>query len=233
MESLLAGSVSLAHGIRVTLRGVMPSPPGNDGAASERTADVTARLAAAVHAGDAAKLGELYARTAPALFAWISGRWSRGLRSKFDAEDLLQECWVEALGRFTTFDPKKGTFRRWMIGVAHYVMLNRIRRLSRAEAHLKAFPAAIDPDSLSQIPADVSTVSRRVSRDEALAKFVAFIHDLEDADREILLHCGLEDLSAREAGEALGLSTAAVEKRWQRLRARIRENVDWEPLISG
>ena len=37
------------------------------------------------------------------------------------------------------------------------------------------------------------------------------------------MHCGLEDMPCTLAAVRLGLGVEAVTKRWQRLRARLRE----------
>ena len=65
-------------------------------------------------------------------------------------------------------------------------------------------------------------MSRRVSRDEELARFREAVAALPEDERKLVLHCGLEGLPLREVGERLGISEEAAGKRWQRLRARLR-----------
>ena len=75
----------------------------------------------------------------------------------------------------------------------------------------------------NELPIEVTTISRRVRRDEALTAFVDHIATLDETDRGILLHRGLEGLEHTEVAELLDLSAAAAMKRWQRLRDRLRE----------
>jgi hypothetical protein len=44
------------------------------------------------------------------------------------------------------------------------------------------------------------------------------------------MHCGFEEFTCASAAVQLGLTTDAVIKRWQRLRARMRES-GWDRVL--
>jgi DNA-directed RNA polymerase specialized sigma24 family protein len=55
-----------------------------------------------------------------------------------------------------------------------------------------------------------------------MARFLERINAFAREERELVLYCGLEGSSCREAATRMGLSEEATLKRWQRLRAELR-----------
>ena len=186
-----------------------PAPPEPD--------PNTASLAKAVASGQFERFQPLYDRVAPSLFAWARLRILPELRQRVDANDLSQEVWMRALAAFERFDPVQGSFRAWLFGVAKRVLLEGVRR-ARRDGH-----AAGSVFDLQGVPESVTAISTRLARDESLERLLAHVQQLERTDREILVHLGLEGLRAAEAAQRLGLEREMVTKRWQRLRAKLRE----------
>jgi RNA polymerase sigma factor (sigma-70 family) len=58
-------------------------------------------------------------------------------------------------------------------------------------------------------------------RDENLAAFDRVLQGMPNAERDLILLCGLEGLPLQEVAARLGLGVEAVTKRWQRLRERL------------
>jgi DNA-directed RNA polymerase specialized sigma24 family protein len=77
--------------------------------------------------------------------------------------------------------------------------------------------------ALQGVPQSVTSFTQRLARDDAVRAFLRAAQALEETDRMLLVHCGLEDETAAEAATKLGLAEEAARKRWQRLRARLRE----------
>jgi RNA polymerase sigma factor (sigma-70 family) len=186
----------------------------------------TEMLVRQVQGGDLGPFGSLYTRIAPALFAWASLRIPRHLRGNLEPEELVQEVWCRALDRISTFDPVR-SFRYWIFRIAANTLLENLRRYARgtrsrppADGHHPRSPTD-DPD---QVPAMITTVSRRVSRDEAVHAFVEEVGRFTDEDKKLLLYRGLEGRSHSEVAERLGISVEAAVKRWQRLRERLRHH---------
>jgi RNA polymerase sigma factor (sigma-70 family) len=169
--------------------------------------------------------GKLYADVAPTLVAWASLRVRRALRGFVDIEDLVQEVCCRAYEKFDTFDPAKGEFRRWIFGVANNVLRETLAAAARPTAQAARLDVS-SRDLLDQLPDDITSVGRRFSRDEELAKFVEKLDGLDDDDRKLLIYRGLEGLGHAEAADLLGISRDAAEKRWQRLVRRVE---DWRP----
>ena len=60
---------------------------------------------------------------------------------------------------------------------------------------------------------------------------VEHVASIDELDRKVLIHCGLEDMPCSLAAVRLGLGVEAVTKRWQRLRAKLRTS-GVESLLS-
>lgn len=170
-----------------------------------------------------------YEPLAPAVRAWAVLQTRGPLGHVLDADDLVQEVLVQAYRSFATFDPARGSFRGWTFGVAAHVAQGLLRHLARATAHgggraLQALASRAD-----SLPEDATTISRRVARDEGMRRFLARVLELEDDDRRLLVHRGIEGLKYAEVAAILGWNTELAKKRWQRLRERLRAM----PAVTG
>ncbi len=179
----------------------------------------TADLARAAQAGDARQFERLYERVAPQLWAWAA------LRAPADVEpgDLLGEVWLRAVQSLRTHDAESHEFRAWLFGIAKHVLLQVLRERSRAPRANASAGSSTLAGSLDACPQSVTAVSTRLARDEALAAFLERVRALDPTDRDILVHCGLEGFTCVETATRLGLSAEAATKRWQRLRAELRD----------
>src|SRR5438876_5762634 len=43
------------------------------------------------------------------------------------AEEVVQEAWLVAVRRVRTFDPRRGSFRAWLLGIAAHVVRDQLR----------------------------------------------------------------------------------------------------------
>ncbi|MCB9898214.1 MAG: sigma-70 family RNA polymerase sigma factor [Planctomycetes bacterium] len=170
-----------------------------------------------------------YEPLAPALRAWAALQVRGPLGSVLDADDLVQEVLVQLYGSFARFDPARGDFRGWTFGVASRVAQSLLRRLARSSA--RGGGTALEPlaSRADSLPQDATTISRRVARDEGMQRFLARVLELDEDDRRLLVHRGLEGLGHAEVGALLGWTPDQANKRWQRLRTRLRDM----PAVQG
>jgi RNA polymerase sigma-70 factor (ECF subfamily) len=157
--------------------------------------------------------------------AWANLRLTPPLRRVLEVEDVVQEVWCRALAGLSTYDPSRASFRTWIFAIANHVMLKGYRRLRRNAST----PAERRG---REVPAEVTSVSQRLVRDETLARCIRTLSELEGDDRLLLIHCGLEGLTTVECAHILGISPDACLKRWQRLRARVRETEAFTDLLA-
>lgn len=187
--------------------------------------DPTPRTESLVHSfqrGAEQAFAPLYERLAPALYAWAVLRAPRGV----DPGDLLGETWLRAVRSVHEFDAGRASFRAWIFGIAKKVLLHELRARAR---HVTASEGRGEDSrapraGLEGVPAVVTSLSLRFEREETLARFVERINGLAREERELVLYCGLEGCSCREAATRMGLSEEAALKRWQRLRLELRSS---------
>ena len=159
--------------------------------------------------------------TASVLYSWACLRVPRVLRSRIDPEDVVQETFCRAFEQRASFDEERGAFRAWVFGIAANVVRKGMRRLRETPAAaLDGGASALD---LEGFPASLTTVSRRVARDEEMLAFVARLDELDEEERRLVVHRGLEERPLAEVAKLMGMEAAAVRKRWQRLRAKLEE----------
>ncbi len=184
----------------------------------------TQELAARAHAGEAERFGELYERIAPSLYTWAEIRIRPDLRQWVDPGDVVQEVWCRAWKIFDSFDPKTVTFRYWVFRVAKNVLLEAFRKLESPTFKARSRDAAASRAlELADVPDSATAITRRVAREESLQLFAKWVQSLDEDDRMLLVHHGLEGLSQAEVAERLQMGREAVAKRWQRLLARVIE----------
>lgn len=186
-----------------------------------KAGDNTQDLARA--AGDGGSFGALYCRVAPALYAWAELRIGPALRARIDPDDLVQEICCRAFQGFHNYQPERGPFRGWIFGIGNTVLKNALMQLGRVPT--QARPAALDQstDLLDQLPDEVTSVSRRLAKSERMKEFLEHVRGLDEEEQKLLLYRGLEGWTHVQIAERMNLSVDTVEKRWQRLRTRLRD----------
>jgi RNA polymerase sigma factor (sigma-70 family) len=94
----------------------MPSPQANS------DDELMRQLAA----GRQESLGRLHRRYAPLVFITAAHSLDRGA-----AEEVVQDVFVAVWRNAAVFTPKRGAFRPWLLQIAHFRILNELRRRRR------------------------------------------------------------------------------------------------------
>lgn len=183
----------------------------------------TRELALQAKIGDSARFAELYERIAPSLYTWADLRIRPELRQWIDPGDVVQEVWCRAWRAFEGFDAANTSFRFWVFRIAKNVLLEAFRKLDNPTYKARSRDASSRALELVDVPDSATAVSRRVSKDESLKLVAKWVASLDEEDRMLLIHHGLEGLTQAEVAERLQLGRETVAKRWQRLCARIAE----------
>jgi RNA polymerase sigma-70 factor, ECF subfamily len=191
----------------------------------------TQRLARLAKGGDAERFSELYERIAPALYTWASLRIRPAMRNALDPQDVVQEVWFRAWKSFATFDPDTTSFRLWVFRIAKNVLLEGFRKIQRSGS------AAAGPTTrmfqMQNLPDSATAISRKVARHEGIQVLLDWVEKLDEDDRQLFVHCGLEGLSYAEVAERMQIQRDTIAKRWQNLRARVQQFGVPRDLISA
>ena len=177
--------------------------------------------------GDARGFSKLYERIATSLYAWARMRLRSRSQLRIDPEDLVQEVWCRAWRKLPDLDDEV-PIRPWLFRIAKNILLE-VARASQKPGARGRQGETTSRFALENAPDDATAISKRLMRDETLRSFDLLVSAMSKDDQALIQYCGLEGLPHSEAAERLGLSTEVLTKRWQRLRARLKEN----PLPGG
>ena len=95
---------------------------GSERLANQETEDVS--LVQRVASGDSSALEKLYDRYGQAVYSLAL----RIVRDPGTAEELTQEVFVRLWRYAGTYDPSRGRFSGWLLGITHNLALNEVRR---------------------------------------------------------------------------------------------------------
>lgn len=153
--------------------------------------------------GDHAALGEFYDRYA----GLVNGLALRILRNGAEAEEVVQEVFVQIWRQAVRYDAERGSIEAWICTMARTRALDRLRRrVSRREEPGEAAPGPSD------VPKTV----------EALAVRKA-LESLSEDQRKALELAYYEGLTQSEIAERLGQPLGTVKTRIRTAMMRLRD----------
>ena len=133
------------------------------------------------------------------------------VRNRADAEDVVQDTMMQALKSFHRF--QRGTnCRAWLTTILQRIVSNRRRAAGRSIV-------VDDPDErIAQTVPCGPPVPQELTDELVLGTLRRLPTTLQD----VILLCDVEDLSYKEAAEALAIPIGTVMSRLHRGRARLR-----------
>jgi RNA polymerase sigma-70 factor (ECF subfamily) len=148
----------------------------------------------------------LYRASVSDVYAYVASL----LRDRGAAEDVVAIAFERAYRRRGSFNPRRGTPRAWLFGIARSAALDEFRRRKRTAAWAAQTAAASD------VERDDDAVAVRVAVRAALAQ-------LAPRDQELILLKFHAQLSNAELGHVLGTSETNAGTRLHRALSRLRE----------
>jgi RNA polymerase sigma-70 factor, ECF subfamily len=183
--------------------------------------------------GDSHALGSLLEGSRAYLKMLARSQIGRGLQSKLDADDLLQEAFLrahQAIGRFrgSTWDE----FLAWLRGILAHVLADQIRRYHGTERRDPKLERALEFELeraadkvIRALAASTSSPSQRVARHERAVLLGEAMERLPSAAREVLILRHFQDLSFPEIARQMDRTLDGVKNLWIRALARLRREV--------
>lgn len=175
-------------------------------------------------ANDHAEFAARYEQVAPALCVWAMRHVSLSLQARVEVDDVLQEIWMRAFRIHDRFAGDLVEFRSWIFGIAKMVLLEVQRSTRRTQWLRFQDGTTSNSDALDQVEASITRLTKRLVREETVVRFMTHLSALPRPDQDLVMYCGLEGSSCADAARKLGIGVEAATKRWQRLRARLRED---------
>jgi RNA polymerase sigma-70 factor, ECF subfamily len=168
-------------------------------------------LLQAIARRDESALGSLYDRYRLILF----GLLVRILSSREEAEDILQEVFLQVWRRAADFDERRGKPFTWLVTLARSRAIDRLRHLASRERLANA-AAKETTEEVSDAALDAIRSERREIVSGALAR-------LPDEQRRALLLAYFEGLTQTEIAVRLGAPLGTVKTRMRAGMIKLRE----------
>jgi RNA polymerase sigma factor (sigma-70 family) len=167
-------------------------------------------------AGQHEALGPLYRRYAPFIFNLAARSFDRGV-----AEDIVQDVFVSVWRKASTFDPERGSFRSWVLQIAHYRIINESRTRSRRPQ------VQSDPEGLllSGLADDSPLVEDEVWRDYRRTAVRGAVASLPPPQRQALGLAFFEDLTHEQVASVLNLPLGTAKTRIRSGLLKLRTNL--------
>lgn len=171
------------------------------------------RLIEAAGRGERAALVALYDRFAPSML----GLALRIVRSRSDAEDIVQDAFVRAWREAPSFDRARGTAGTWLATLTRNRAIDVLRARGRRSKHDSTLAAEPPHEERSDTPeGNVSRAERARAVREAIAT-------LSSDQREALELAYFAGLSHSEIAETLQQPLGTVKTRLLTAARRLRE----------
>lgn len=165
----------------------------------------------AIAGGDEAALSFLYDRYRLILF----GLLMRVLKSREEAEDVLQEVFLQVWRRAADFNEQRGRPFTWLVTVARSRAIDRLRSLAARE-RVAVASATDSPETFSDAITDAFSSERRGLINKALAQ-------LPDEQKRALMLAYFEGLTQSEIAKRLGAPLGTVKTRMRAGMIKLRE----------
>jgi len=146
------------------------------------------------------------------LFAHLAGR---KLRERIEADDLVQETFLRALGSAASLPPQsagEAELWRFLVHLARHVAIDAARALRAAK---RSDRSSAGPPA-SQVAAHTRGPATRVAEAESLERLQSAYLQLTPVHRRVIGLRQFEGLSAAQAGERMGRSEVAVHSLYRR-----------------
>jgi len=129
-------------------------------------------------------------------------------KSKQEAEDVVSQTFLNAMENMAGFEQKGIPFGHWLYRIAGNIIYHGYKRITREKNLLK--------HSLS---ADIEIAPEQMD-------LLRFLHELPEAQQQVLTLRYIQDLSIRDVARIINRSEGAVKQLAQRGLRAMRERMD-------
>ncbi len=160
---------------------------------------------------DSSRLGfeQLYRESRDDVYGYVSGL----IRDRSAAEEVTATAFERAWRRRRQLDPKRGSARAWLFGIARHAALDELRRRSRMARPLPEEPGLGSEGGAGEI------AIRRVALREAFDR-------LSGRERELVALKYFAGLSNAEIAEVVGGSESNAGTKLHRVMEKLRRHCD-------
>lgn len=190
-------------------------------------------LLARLQIGDMTALGELFSLNRERLWRMVNFRLDQRLRGRVDADDVLQEAYLDAAQRIEHFlNNTTMSFFVWLRQIVLQTMIDlhrqhlgaQMRNAAReVSLHGAAYPQATSISLAAHLLGNITSPSQAAMREEVSHQLEEALDSMSEIDREVLALRHFEELTNSEVAEVLGIQQKAASIRYVRAVARLRD----------
>jgi RNA polymerase sigma factor (sigma-70 family) len=149
----------------------------------------------------------------------LMGYFARRCREPQTVADLTSETFVRAVEGFAGFDPRRGSDRAWLFGIAAHVFARYCGQSAGGREAVARLGGRrpLDEDEIEEL-------AGRIDAEREGAELMRRWARLPGVERAAIELVDLEGLTPVEAALALGVSRVAFRKRLSRARSRLRKD---------
>ncbi len=194
--------------------------PSSSREARKRAATEEARIVRRMGAGDAEALSDLYDRYAGMLLALAI----RVLNSAGDAEEVVQEAFLQAWRQAERYDPARSSVSTWLVLITRSRAIDRLRSRKVGDRTVTAAQQeGVTTHTSPEGARDVLMSERRARLDREMAA-------LPDEQREVLELAFYKGMTQREISESTGTPLGTVKTRtllaMKKLRVALQSDIE-------
>ncbi|MCI0639685.1 MAG: sigma-70 family RNA polymerase sigma factor [Gemmataceae bacterium] len=175
---------------------------------------------------DMAALGRLFDEHRPRLLAMLERRIDPKLKSRLDAESILQETYFVARRRWNDFRTSTMTAYAWLYRLALDSLIETWRRETRGPRDVRRDLPLPEGTSLQlglQLVQTGTSPSEALMREELRDRVQKAMSLLSENDRQILWMRHFDDLAHADIAAILELTEAAAQQRYHRALGRLSD----------
>ena len=173
--------------------------------------NIAVQLIQRAAAQDREAFSQLYDRFSSLVFSLAM----RMLRAQSDAEDLLQEVFMQVWRQAGSYSQERGSPEAWIINIARSRAIDKLRAIRRRD---KSFILTDDP-AAAESPDNVESA---VGESEAKLAMNSALANLPEAQRRVLELAFFSGLSQTEIAERLAEPLGTVKTRMRAAIQRLR-----------
>jgi RNA polymerase sigma-70 factor (ECF subfamily) len=188
-------------------------------ATAQQTADL--EMIARIGRGDQSAFDALYDRLSGPLYSLAL----RMLGDAADAQEALQDVFLQIWSRAKTYDPQQSSVFSWTVLMTRSRVIDRLRARGR---RLRVLVPSTDVEEDSTEAADASTaenVADTTDKNEEAARVRSILNNLPSEQREAIELAFFTDLTHHEIAARLGQPLGTVKARIRRGLLKLRERL--------
>jgi RNA polymerase sigma-70 factor (ECF subfamily) len=165
---------------------------------------------------DRVSLRELFGRLAPMMLAVAS----RILRRREDAEDVVNEVFLELFNRPEAYSADRGSVQTYLLLVTRSRAIDRLRRRIARDARESGGPTPIE-----EVASKSLAPGEDLERDEIRTRVASVVRDLPSDERDALEQAFYNGLSHAEIAKQSNVPLGTVKGRVRRALVRLRDRL--------